>query len=162
IIIIMRHVFLSLDFPPDRGGVARYYSRLLEEWPEPVLVIAPQRKGLPRTEQKGKATIERHVMVSSRDWPKWLALLPLMRQIRRRYPQAIIHVGQALPVGIVALLFQKVFKMPYLVYAHGLDMYLGLQTFRKRLMTGLVVRNALLVVANSQYTASQIGRASCR
>lgn len=156
----MRHVFLTLDFPPDTGGVARYYSRLLEEWPEHVLVIAPQREGLPHIEQKGRVTIERHQMLSSRYWPKWLALFPVMRRIRRRYPRAVIHVGQALPIGIAALFFRVVFKMPYLVYAHGLDMYLGLQTFRKRLMTGLVVRRALLVVANSQYTASLVSRYS--
>ncbi len=160
-------LFLTLDFPPDRGGVARYYGALLNALPQRrVTVVAPWRPFADPYQPPPNVTIRRVRMLGPRWlWPRWLPLLwHSLRQVTRNRP-ALLHVGQVLPVGTVAMIIKRFFGVPYIVYAHGLDLLNARAQPRKRTLAQRVLRRAAAVIVNSGFTervARELGGQSAR
>lgn len=155
---MLRHLFVTLEFPPDFGGVARYYYNLTAEFfPGSCSILAPKNLHSSRFDSNHSCPVIRQKLLSARwVWPRWLPLLwHVSRLIRQRHID-LLHVGQVLPVGTVALLTQRWLGIPYIVYTHGLDILTAQQSTRKRTLLLKVLRSARLVVANSHFTESKI------
>ncbi len=154
----MRHLFLTLDFPPQHGGVARYYANLLGAFPQgSVTVLAPTSADSETVDHKHRFPVTRVHFFSSRFfWPRWLPLLwHVFRSVRHERP-SYIHVGQVLPVGTVALMMKRLFGIPYVVYTHGLDVLLLQPATRKHKIATVILKNAALVIANSEWTKKRV------
>lgn len=130
-----QHLFMTLDFPPQRGGVARYYHALIAAAPVLIQVI---HEGL----------ISRFFV------PHWLpAFFRLFfLLVFRRF--SWVHVGNLLPLGTVAYLLSFLFPFRYVVFCHGLDLQYAKQRPRKFLLAQRILRRANLVVVNSEFTKS--------
>lgn len=156
-----QHLFVTSDYPPQRGGVARYYWNLLKEFPsESTLVLAPPSE---TALSDGPQNVERETFVSpGLSWPRWA---PLVRAIRSRLVEqkpAFLHIGQVVPVGTAALLANRGLGIPTVVYTHGMDLLYAERRPWRRWIAGRVLRNAHTVVANSAFTASIVGRFGVR
>lgn len=125
----------TLEFPPDRGGVARYYGEIVKHWPGEVSILKPRFWRL---------------------WPHWLPLLwQVGRQVKKEKIE-MLWVGQVLPLGYVALWLKKRKKIPYAVFTHGMDILLPQKSWWKKRWLKKIIEAADLVAANSEFTRGEL------
>ncbi len=126
-------LLVTIDYPPRRGGVARYLERLVNYLPvDKVVVCQPTTWNL---------------------WPKWLPFFwQIYHQIKKNNIQ-MLWAAQPLPVGTVVRLLSKFLKIPYIVNTHGLDVSRPLlRGGRKKAMLKKVLQSASIVTVNSHFT----------
>jgi len=154
---MVKSLLVTLDYPPQVGGVAVYYEHLVKEFPNgDVLVLTVDEiNGQKIPEQDG---IIRHRLLfkSKLFWPKWLPLLWQIWKIVRQNKIKMIQVGQILPVGTAVFILNKFFKIPYMVYCHGMDVMTAAQSPRKKRLALKILKNAEFIVANSEFTKEKI------
>lgn len=135
----LKTLLITLEYPPQIGGVARYYGALVGEKIFPCTVATADQ--LPAS---------------------WIKMIPwLYRQIKREQYTHIL-VGQVLPLGTVAWIVSKLTGTPYLVFTHGMDVLLPQQSARKRWLLHRILRNASVITASSHFTAEQIQKFDAR
>lgn len=123
-------VLLTLEYPPDIGGVAEYLYGLWNALPPSVADGVVQVRLTPR----------RFV---------WLTALPaIWSEVKAHKPRGLV-ISHVLPMGYVALLM----GLPYIVIAHGTDLKLAKATGWKKFWATIILRRAKLIIANSAYTA---------
>ena len=129
----MRKILLpTIDYPPARGGVARYIGAILKTYPDQV-VLLPLKKW---------------------QWKKLGNLVIFLAWKVRRYDAIWVH--QVLPVGTAAMIVKKITKKPYVVFLHGLDFDLARRSSWKRALTRRVLGSADRIVTNSQALATEV------
>ncbi len=127
-------LLLTLEYPPKRGGVAEYLRGLYEALP------ADKR-----------ALLVADVPARPLAWLPWIAKT---RDAVRRERAEALAISHVLPMGYVALLLKWFTGLPYVVFTHGTDLKMAKKTSRKTAWTSRILRNASLVIANSEYTRS--------
>jgi len=145
-------LLIASDFPPATGGVANYLLNLLQGLPSGMVkVLAPNTKRVQETVTR--QNVER-VQFWRWLWPRWLPLLwQVWRAVKVEQPKAL-WAAEPLPVGTVVLIISQIFKLPYLVTTHGMDIAGPLSKGgRRRRMLERVLRGAAVVTVNSEYTA---------
>ena len=155
---MQKSLLITLDFPPNTGGVANYLKNICAHWPsEQIVVLAPKQGGSEAfdNEQKYKI-IRRDLLLPKPLWPQWLLMWYHAYKIVKKHQIGLIQVSHVLPCGTIAYLIQKRLKMPYIVYTHGLDLRLVQNNPRKRRLAEKVLKNAQKVVANSGYTKGEL------
>jgi len=149
-------LLITLEYPPQVGGIAVYLSKLVDHLPVGrVQVMAPARKGTHDIDMGSSAPIYRRRLVWERFRPSWLPAWFWTGWLCRKEgnPSAIV-VSHLLPMGEVAYWMKLVRRIPYVVIAHGMDAALALSSGRrKRRNAQRIMRAADLVVANSEFTA---------
>ncbi|MFA6603516.1 MAG: glycosyltransferase family 4 protein [Patescibacteria group bacterium] len=149
-------LFVTLEYPPQIGGIAVYLSRLVESLPAGrTQVMADVCPKTHETDMRCQAPIYRRQLLPGWIRPRWLGALYWTDWFCRKEgrPEAII-VSHLLPMGLVADLMRRFRRVPYAVIIHGMDAALALAARgSKRRSASRVVANAALVVANSSYTA---------
>ncbi len=129
----MRKILLpTIDYPPARGGVARYIGAILKTYPDQVLLL-PLKKW---------------------QWKKISNLVIFLAWRVRGYDAIWVH--QVLPVGTAAMIVKKITKKPYVVFLHGLDFDLARRSSWKRALTRRVLGSADRIVTNSQALATEV------
>ena len=125
-------LLLTIEYPPQIGGVGRYYKNIVDNWPikNQIIVFKPKFfKFL---------------------WPKWLySILQIIYTIKLKNIKLLL-IGQILPIGYIAYFIKKILKKPYVVFCHGMD--IGILRGRKLFLAKLILNKADLIVANSYYT----------
>lgn len=124
----MRILLATYEYPPDLGGVAGYLGGLFGAMAE-ARVIRFRLPSLPLG---------------------WLWHLPRLFLASRKAD--VVVVSHVLPMGAAAMLCGK----PYVVIVHGLDLRSAAAHPRKKALATRVLKDAKLVVANSQATASEL------
>ncbi|MBI5022803.1 MAG: glycosyltransferase family 4 protein [Candidatus Magasanikbacteria bacterium] len=127
---------ITLEFPPQIGGVSRYYDGLVKHWSGEIKVM-PANLKCPL-------------------WPHWLPLIWRVGKIVKKEKIEMLWVGQVLPVGYVALWFKRRKKVPYTVFTHGMDILVPQKSRWKKYWLKKILFNAELVVANSQFTRGEL------
>ena len=112
----MKILLITMEYPPDRGGVGNYYFNLVKNlYGHQIEVLKADRSSFYKF-----------------FWPKWLKLyFKVKQQVKKNKPD-LIWVGQVLPIGTVAYLIEKFFKIPYFVSTHGMDIMLPQKNLRKK------------------------------
>lgn len=156
-------LLITLEYPPQVGGIATYLSRMVSCFPEGSIQVLAQKEpsGEPevvahQADMRSAAPIYRRRLVSRWLKPGWLPAVYYTEWLGRKegWPSAVI-VSHLLPIGQVALRLKKLRQVPYCVILHGMDAALALRySGRKRETAKRVLVNADLVVANSRYTAN--------
>lgn len=141
-------VLITLDYPPERGGVARYLGELVRASGDGVTVVVEQNHVL-----TGPGRVVPREFFR-RTWPKWRPLVKVCREFGKK--AACLTVSHVLPVGTAAMIAKWLGGAPYIVICHGLDVRLAVGKWRRRVLFRLVCRGAKLVVANSEATAQEI------
>ncbi len=131
-------LLLTLEYPPTRGGVARYYSGLVNHWLEPITLVSEKSE------------------LFWWLWPKWLPLLWRIGKRVKKEGFEMVWVGQVLPLGYVALWLKKRYKTPYAVFTHGMDILLPQASWWKKGWLKRILGQAAVVVANSEFTKSEL------
>lgn len=159
-----RTLFLTQDFRPDRGGIARVYGELFDRIPQmhvsTVATIDPSDVADRRVHRMPFGFRGAHRPANILRWTRWAA------RFVRRNGIALVHVGNVRPLGYVAAMLRRQLGIPYIVYVHGKDL---LKEGRKggnrwvvRAGTREILGNAEAIVANSAATASLAKDLVCR
>ncbi|MFA7286966.1 MAG: glycosyltransferase, partial [Patescibacteria group bacterium] len=141
-----RYLLLTLEHPPQIGGVARMYGALAATLKDSITVLV-DRSTLHPT---GSKLLFRYL------WPHWLATFFVL--IRWWRPGREILVGQVLPLGIPVWLLSYVRTIRYTVLVHGMDITAATSIPRRRWMIRQICRRAARVVAANAYVATAVGR----
>lgn len=150
-------LLITLDFPPNIGGVANYYANLCSHLPpEDIAVLAPQARSSAKFDEEQDYSIYREKMLSTHPlvWPKWTRLIPIVKKLIDNEGFEMILVGNVLPVGTVAYHIQKSREIPYSVFTHGMDITTPIGK-RKFLMKKILER-AKKIYVNSSFLRHEL------
>lgn len=145
-------LIISLEFPPQIGGIATYVHDLAKNLdPQNTFVLAPRMKDSNAFDEEQPYKIIRHDFLYPKFiWPRWLKLLKLVKRIVQSEGIELVMVHHILPVGTVALRIFKSLKVPYIIFSHGTDMVLASSKRRKKKLAETIAKNSLQVITNSQ------------
>ena len=153
------HLFVTQDYAPDLGGIARRHVELCRRFPGEMsvsTVAAPDAAAFDAAEPyaiyRQPFPFARAKLITSQlRWARWLA-----RQLAG-YERAVLHCGNVRPVGYAVWLSEYRTGTPYIVYVNGLDLLVERRKARsaiKRRVTAAILGGAAGIVANSAWTAS--------
>ena len=109
----MKTLILTLEYPPQIGGVASYTYNLANHLSgEDVVVYAPKMAGDLEFDKKNTWKTIRGKPYFAFIWPRWLRLFWQIKQIVKKEHISQIYVHHALPAGYVAYLLKKFYKIP--------------------------------------------------
>lgn len=147
-------LLFTIDYPPIQGGVANYYKNICANLPsDKVVVLANHEVNEKNFDNNQKYKIYRRNLITNFPiWPRWLLSFYHLRQVIKKEKIDIILVGQILPLGTVCYIYKKVFKIPYGVFVHGMDIKMAQSVTRKRELAKKILNNAEFIIANSEYT----------
>ena len=152
-----KSLLITLDFPPNVGGVAYYLSSLCKHLPsKSITIVTPETKEADRFDQRQRYKIIRKKILSRYFWPRWLFFVLKAYKIIKKEGIEVIVVGQLLPIGTVALLIKKLFDIPYIVSTHAMDVTILQKMPRKKILARKVLRAADKVVTVSLYTKKEL------
>ena len=156
----MSIILITLDYAPERGGVARYLGELVKASDGEIsTVVVEQNHDLGGPGQVIPREFFWHV------WPSWAPMIRICWEFGRvrehhnaatRATRSYILVSHLLPVGTAAMIAKWFGGAPYAVMCHGLDVRLAASRPFKKWVANMVLRNASLVIANSASTAATI------
>ncbi len=134
----MKMLLITLEYPPQKGGVASYYVGVVSEL---------KRRG-------HEVVVKLDGLLSKWVFPRWLNAYFALSTILKKEKPDVIAVGNILPLGTVAYLLRR--KIPYIVFVHGTDILWTQKYWWRRWMAQKILARAKLVVANSEFTRSQL------
>ncbi|HWQ99871.1 MAG TPA: glycosyltransferase family 4 protein [Candidatus Methylomirabilis sp.] len=143
-------VLITLDYPPEQGGVARFLGELVRAAGGDITIVVEKRHEL-----TGPGIVVSRELVRT-SWPHWWPMVGVCREFAASASYLI--VSHVLPVGTAAMIAKWLGGAPFVVFCHGLDVRLAAGHWRRSFIFRLVCRNAKLVVANSEATATEIRR----
>ncbi|TAN58224.1 glycosyltransferase family 1 protein [Patescibacteria group bacterium] len=154
---MVKSLLVTLDYPPQVGGVAVYYEHLAGEFPDGRIMVLTAAEVYGRKIQETPGVFRRAFLFKSKlFWPKWLPMLWQIWKITRQNKIKLIQVGQILPVGTAVYILNKFFKIPYMVYCHGMDVMTAAQSPRKKRLARKILNKSEFIVANSEFTKEKI------
>lgn len=129
-----KFALVTLDYPPEKGGVARYLGNLV-----------------------AASNGEVDVFVDAAAKKNWLPSIKKIRSLKTE-GYAYVLISHLLPLGTAAWVARLFGGPRYAVLIHGLDLRLAQASARKSWIAKRVLRRAGLVIANSEFTAQEIRR----
>ncbi|MBI2415086.1 MAG: glycosyltransferase family 4 protein [Candidatus Kerfeldbacteria bacterium] len=130
-------VLVTLEYPPQIGGVGRFYHRLVQ--------LATPVQSIDVLDNNHGQLLH--------PWIK--AGLVLWRTLRSNDYTALI-IGQILPLGTVAALLSYIWPGRLIIFTHGMDVLVPQRYWRKRLLMRWIVQRADHIIAISHFTAQAI------
>ena len=128
----MSNVLLAtVDFPPQRGGVARYLEAITQTLQDKIDVL--YWEGQP---------------------PRHLSLLWELYKASKH--SSAIWLSHIVPVGTAALLIRLMTKKPYVVFLHGMDFDLAKRHPARKLLAFFILKSAQHLVCNSNALALEV------
>ncbi len=146
-----KSLLITLDFPPNMGGVAAYWQRVCHGFSEAELVVLTSVSRSP--DRIGDVQVLKHQLLAHFFWPHWtLGLIRTFFVVRKHTIRQLI-AAQLLPLGTIAYVLFKLTGLPYIVQVYGMDIVAAQQSPRKAKLARLILSSAHAVVANSEATA---------
>lgn len=153
----MKTLILTLEYPPQVGGIASYVENFcLHAQPEDIVVYTLKTPGDKLYDQKHSWTVYRKKPYSAWIWPHWLRMLWQVSRILRQEPVKEILVHHVLPAGYVANYFFRRKKIPYTIFLHGSDLEMVLKNPGKTKKFINICRAAQKIVVNSQFMKEKL------
>lgn len=149
-----RMLLLTIDFPPSRGGVARYLLEFASFFSEQTIVVAERERETATFDRTATFELRRMKLLSSVLWPHWIPAFWPVVKLRRRYD--VLVVSHILPLGLVARIASRILKKPYMVILHGMDFALARRNGWKQRLTKWILREASVVVTNTDALAREV------
>jgi len=139
---------LTHEYWPYRGGVARYLYNLFSGLPTDQYLVLTD----------SKASLGPNVRLIKFKYgfirPTWLPAISKLRQIIRQEKIDLLFTPNILPLGSLAYFMYLLWKVPYVISLHGLDIRLAIG--KKKWLAKLILDNAKQIVVNSENTAGQL------
>jgi len=149
-------LLITLEYPPQIGGIAVYLSRLAECFPTGgIQVLASAAQDTHKTDMRSPVPIYRRRLLWRWFKPSWLPTLYWADWIcRKEGNPSVVIVSHLLPMGEAAYWLNRLRRVPYCVILHGMDAALALSSGgRKRRNAVRILSRAAVVAANSEHTA---------
>ncbi|MBU1032369.1 MAG: glycosyltransferase family 4 protein [Patescibacteria group bacterium] len=127
---------ITLDYPPLKGGIARYLSELVKASNGEMEVITPEDRNFFRNK-----------------WPRWKPIVDICLSLKNK--ERVILLSHVFPVGTAAWLAKRKGGPDYAVLFHGLDLRLVKGLWKKWLLKQICA-NAKLLIVNSESTRSDL------
>ncbi|MCX6779232.1 MAG: glycosyltransferase family 4 protein [Candidatus Magasanikbacteria bacterium] len=130
-------LLLTLEYPPIIGGVSRYYANLVNYFGEEKIKVLS-------------------TVLVWLGWPKWLPSIFKTLSVLRGGKFKRLFIGQVLPLGYVALVIKKFYKIDFVVFTHGMDILLPQKNSWKKWWLKKILIEAKEVIANSNFTKIEL------
>ncbi len=148
----MKSLLLTIEFPPQIGGISNYYANLVKYWDNNIVVLCQKQKD----DRKflyfsNKKVYKRKLINNKLPFLKWLPSFYYLYKIIKKEKINFILVGQILPLGTVAWLMSKMFCFDYIVIIHGMDIAYSQKKWWKRYLAKKVIVNSKKIITNSNY-----------
>lgn len=153
----MRHLFVTNDFPPKRGGIESYLTTLCQGFrSEDVMVLAPARQGHEEVDERLPYEV---IRVGGGYLRATRKVQQAIVQAAERHAADAVHYLAALPLGRLGPRVREATRTLYTVVAHGSGEILvpaRLPLARRALRR--VLREADLVLPVSEFTREAVDR----
>lgn len=145
-------LIITLEFPPQIGGIATYTEAQANNLDnsEQVIVYAPKNLFAKNYDHNKVFKIIRKKPLFTFFWPRWLKMFWQIFFICRREKVEIIFIHQVLPVGYVAWLVKKFLHIPFIVFSHGTDIIYASKSAWKIRMLKKIIGSAEQAIFNSE------------
>ncbi len=141
-------VLVTHDYPPLKGGVARYLSDLVKASAGQMKVVIPTEHGDPGEPVERRTFFGRGLI-------SWWPLVGVMRDLAKQEPDTRVFISHVLPIGTAAWIASYLGGPRYVVLFHGLDLRLSQRSWWKRWLTRRIVSRAQVVCVNSEFVARE-------
>lgn len=159
----MKALLLTVDFPPNSGGIQRYLFNLYNNFPKnEFVVVAPKVDGWQESDAAHDLKVYREdfYMVKGSLLPKraekvkrLIKCVHRLLQIIKEEKIEVIHVGHSFPLGVSAcLIVQRITKLDYIVFTHASEISTNVEEEKKGRVLKKFLRNAKKVITVSDYT----------
>lgn len=151
-------LIITLEFPPQTGGVATYIHDLASALDHgKVVILAPGGNDQYSTDKKKKEwdkkqpykIIRKRLLWPKFIWPRWTLLVWQAMRVAKKEKIEIVFVQHVLPVGYAGIVLKKIKKIPFLLFSHGTDLLAGTSAPWKRKMVTRVSDLSQQVIFNS-------------
>lgn len=113
----MKHLFVTNDFPPKRGGIESYLSTLCKGFdPRKVAVLAPARAGHEEVDAELRYKVFR---VPGAYLRATKSVYGALMDAAEEHRPDVVHFLAALPLGRLGSRLREETQIPYSVVAHG-------------------------------------------
>ncbi|MAF13284.1 MAG: hypothetical protein CMI53_00115 [Parcubacteria group bacterium] len=169
---LKKSLLITLDFPPNVGGIATYYYNVCKNLPaDKIVVLAPEQEGAEAFDRQQNFTIIRKKILSQlpensnkglgkilkvANSFRWMSTIKHLAPIIKNHQIELIQAGQVLPIGTMAMVYSKSKKIPFVFYAHGLDIMLPQNFKRKKMLVKNIIDSSQKIIANSHYTKDEL------
>ncbi|MBU0546025.1 glycosyltransferase family 4 protein [Patescibacteria group bacterium] len=151
----MKTLIITLEYPPQIGGIATYIFNLAAHMPPAdVVVYAPEAENGIEFDAPNAWLVYRKKPYFNLIWPRWLRMLWQIKKIIKKEKIQQIYLHHALPVGYVGYILKRLYKIPYTVFFHGTDLEVGSHFKRGKLER--VCRHADKIVVNSLFLKNKL------
>jgi len=148
----MKNLIITLEYPPQSGGIASFVYNLAAHLPpEKTIVYALKQSDDLKFDALHPWKTYRLRPYWNFIWPRWLRLFFQILILVRQEKIDQIYLHHVLPVGYVAYLMKKIFKIPYAVFLHGTDISMAVSVKSKRNKFVRLCKSAQTVVVNSDF-----------
>lgn len=155
-------LFLSVDFPPENGGIQNYvYGIVSNLSPENTVVLTSNRAGKDTYQpfDKKQPYETYRIGISNKvSFIKQLMQLVILffsvLFIKRKHKIEELHFGNIMPIGLVAPLLKNLLNVKFYPYIHGLDFLESKTNPLKYKLLLYSLKHATKIVCNSNYTKS--------
>lgn len=141
-------LLVTIDFPPDMGGVATYWKNVSLDMPSDKLVVLTVGK-TNQSDNCYKCRVIRKNLFFCFFWPKWIRGVWHIYRVYKKEKCDQILVGQILPIGAMVFVLNKVLGVPYFVQIYGMDLLKAKQKKRKYKFAQAILKNAKIIFVNS-------------
>jgi phosphatidylinositol alpha-1,6-mannosyltransferase len=155
----LRNLFVTQNFPPVGGGMARRHAELVNRYGEPMDVSTIAHDDAAIADSSAPYRVDRQPFQLSAAklfsneirWGRWLAR-------RCRAGIDVLHCGEVRPVGYAVWWAHKRSNVPYVIYVNGGDLLRerdkAASKWSKRASARRLFSDASGIVANSEWSAS--------
>jgi phosphatidylinositol alpha-1,6-mannosyltransferase len=151
----MRHLFITQDYTPDLGGMARRHVELCRRFPADTLVSTVQAADMTAADAAEPVRVHRQPfgfrdagrLPSQVRWARWLRAEAAAFDV--------VHCGNIRPCGYAAWWAMRRTGVPYLVYVNGGDLLRERKKATqaiKRVTARTILGGAAGIIANSAWT----------
>lgn len=149
-------LLVTIDFPPAVGGVATYWKNVCQSVPADKLVVLTAPTDQQEADGQFKCKVIRKPLFFQLLWPRWLKGIKQVYKTYRQEGCEQILVGQLLPIGSVAYLLKRFFKVSYSVQIYGMDLLMAKQHPRKYRLAQKILKSADKIFVNTRAIGTMV------
>lgn len=146
-------LLITIDFPPQKGGVANYLANFSKNTPKDKIVVLANKQERDQSfdDKHDYRTIRRDLYYPN-FWPHWLKTFFIARKVIKEEKIEQLIISHILPMGYVAMLLDK----PFIIILHGFDVLAAKKTIWKKFWLKIILKKAQHLIVNSQFTKNEI------
>ena len=153
----MNILLISLDFPPNPGGVAVFLHNICVQFCRMghlVDVLAPMQEGCVEVDAGQSYRVYRY---GSSRWVSSIVPTCYMLALHGWHHYDVVFVGHSMTThAIGALVLRKLWGVPYIILSHGNDLHYCISNWMDEPIAYQLLQNASLVLSNSYVTAERV------